>query len=74
MGTAEGLYYLHEGCQRRIIHKDIKASNILLTQNFEAQVMIIRIGSYKIFIPYLTVFDDYELRMNSRSYPFFSSK
>jgi len=40
MGTAEGLYYLHEGCQRRIIHKDIKASNILLTQNFEAQVII----------------------------------
>ncbi|CAH8271560.1 unnamed protein product [Arabidopsis lyrata] len=38
MGTAEGLYYLHEGCQRRIIHKDIKASNILLTQNFEAQI------------------------------------
>uniref|UniRef100_M4CQJ4 Protein kinase domain-containing protein n=1 Tax=Brassica campestris TaxID=3711 RepID=M4CQJ4_BRACM len=36
-GTAEGLYYLHEGCQRRIIHKDIKASNILLTENFEAQ-------------------------------------
>ncbi|XP_013613679.1 PREDICTED: receptor-like cytosolic serine/threonine-protein kinase RBK2 [Brassica oleracea var. oleracea] len=38
MGTAEGLYYLHEGCQRRIIHKDIKASNILLTENFEAQI------------------------------------
>ncbi|CAN8255888.1 unnamed protein product [Cochlearia groenlandica] len=38
MGTAEGLYYLHEGCQRRIIHKDIKASNILLTQNFDAQI------------------------------------
>ncbi|KAF8055052.1 hypothetical protein N665_1304s0005 [Sinapis alba] len=37
-GTAEGLYYLHEGCQRRIIHKDIKASNILLTENFEAQI------------------------------------
>ncbi|XP_010546905.1 PREDICTED: receptor-like cytosolic serine/threonine-protein kinase RBK2 [Tarenaya hassleriana] len=37
-GTAEGLYYLHEGCQRRIIHKDIKASNILLTENFEPQI------------------------------------
>ena len=44
MRTAEGLYYLHEGCQRRIIHKDIKASNILLTENFEAQVMIIKIN------------------------------
>lgn len=42
VGTADGLYYLHEGCQRRIIHKDIKASNILLTENFEAQVMILK--------------------------------
>ncbi|CAL0301204.1 unnamed protein product [Lupinus luteus] len=38
MGTAEGLHYLHEGCQRRIIHKDIKASNILLSENFEPQI------------------------------------
>ena len=38
LGTAEGLRYLHEGCQRRIIHKDIKASNILLSEDFEPQV------------------------------------
>ncbi|XP_007035412.2 PREDICTED: receptor-like cytosolic serine/threonine-protein kinase RBK2 isoform X1 [Theobroma cacao] len=38
VGTAEGLSYLHEGCQRRIIHKDIKASNILLTEDFDAQI------------------------------------
>ena len=38
MGTAEGLRYLHEGCQRRIIHKDIKASNILHSEDFEPQV------------------------------------
>lgn len=38
VGTASGLSYLHEGCQRRIIHKDIKASNILLTEDFEPQV------------------------------------
>ncbi|GLU08292.1 hypothetical protein SLE2022_252120 [Rubroshorea leprosula] len=37
-GTAEGLSYLHVGCQRRIIHKDIKASNILLTEDFDAQI------------------------------------
>ncbi|TYJ14414.1 hypothetical protein E1A91_A10G117100v1 [Gossypium mustelinum] len=38
VGTAEGLSYLHEGCQRRIIHKDIKAANVLLSENFDAQI------------------------------------
>ncbi|KAF5205423.1 Kinase family protein [Thalictrum thalictroides] len=38
LGTAEGLLYLHEGCPRRIIHRDIKSSNILLTQEFEPQI------------------------------------
>ncbi|KAJ6803680.1 receptor-like cytosolic serine/threonine-protein kinase RBK2 [Iris pallida] len=38
MGTAEGLEYLHERCPRCIIHRDIKASNILLSENFEPQI------------------------------------
>ncbi|XWS41662.1 hypothetical protein CRYUN_Cryun17cG0101700 [Craigia yunnanensis] len=38
IGIADGLKYLHHDCQRRIIHRDIKASNILLTQDYEAQI------------------------------------
>ncbi|KAK4477518.1 hypothetical protein RD792_016747 [Penstemon davidsonii] len=37
-GSARGLAYLHEDCQPRIIHRDIKSTNILLDNNFEAKV------------------------------------
>ncbi|CAL0302406.1 unnamed protein product [Lupinus luteus] len=38
LGIAEGLVYLHEECDRRIIHRDIKCENILLTNDFEPQI------------------------------------
>ncbi|KAE8707391.1 Proline-rich receptor-like protein kinase PERK10 [Hibiscus syriacus] len=37
-GAARGIAYLHEDCDPRIIHRDIKSSNILLDDNFEARV------------------------------------
>ncbi|XP_073131310.1 proline-rich receptor-like protein kinase PERK9 [Henckelia pumila] len=38
IGSARGIAYLHEDCHPRIIHRDIKSSNILLDNNFVARV------------------------------------
>ncbi|XP_051146110.1 proline-rich receptor-like protein kinase PERK9 [Andrographis paniculata] len=38
VGAARGIAYLHEDCHPRIIHRDIKSSNILIDDNFEARV------------------------------------
>ncbi|GAA0151746.1 hypothetical protein LIER_10400 [Lithospermum erythrorhizon] len=38
VGVAEGLQYLHYECHRRIVHRDITSSNILLTEDYEPQI------------------------------------
>lgn len=39
LGIAEALDYLHYGCAEPVIHRDVKSSNVLLSDDFEPQVL-----------------------------------
>ena len=38
IGAAQGLHHMHQECLPRIVHRDIKSSNIVLDSNFKAKI------------------------------------
>ncbi|KAA8537068.1 hypothetical protein F0562_029546 [Nyssa sinensis] len=56
LGSARGLAYLHDHCDLKIIHRDVKAANILLDKEFEAVV-----GDFGIYLTPLACCTCYEV-------------
>ncbi|KAJ0040409.1 hypothetical protein Pint_27409 [Pistacia integerrima] len=46
VGVAEALDYLHNSCDQPVIHKDVKSSNILLSDDFEPQLSDFGLASW----------------------------
>ncbi|XP_054807929.1 protein kinase STUNTED-like isoform X2 [Prosopis cineraria] len=46
VGVAEALNFLHNGCAYAVIHRDVKSSNILLSDNFEPQLSDFGLASW----------------------------
>lgn len=40
VAVAEALNYLHNECSPPVIHRDVKSSNILLSNEFQPQVLL----------------------------------
>ncbi|KAL2347214.1 hypothetical protein Fmac_001214 [Flemingia macrophylla] len=57
VGVAEALDYLHNGCARAVIHRDVKSSNILLSDDFEPQLSDFGLASWASSSSHITCTD-----------------
>uniref|UniRef100_A0A2P2M019 Protein kinase domain-containing protein n=2 Tax=Rhizophora mucronata TaxID=61149 RepID=A0A2P2M019_RHIMU len=46
LGVAEALDHLHNGCDQPVVHRDVKSSNILLSDDFEPQLTDFGLASH----------------------------
>lgn len=56
VGVAEALDYLHSGIEEPVVHKDVKSSNILLSDDFEPQVLCGNLKSCAFFLIIIIIF------------------
>ncbi|CAA0828676.1 Protein kinase superfamily protein [Striga hermonthica] len=57
-GIAEALHYLHNECSKPIIHRDVKSSNILLTEELEPQLCDFGLAMWGPTSPFLLMDSD----------------